>query len=118
MDLTGHIQVSNTWSLIPVSGNDREENPKRQPDTYTYVKIYTRFCMEHLLAYMQEKMAEKRCVFRAKEIQSLDTKTRYAPIGTWNQFCPTAVFEVCMNTLPEHEGIMQKNQKRLTKYLG
>ena len=53
-----------------------------------------------------------------KEMETLDTKTRYALIGTWNQFCPTAVFEACMKALPKHEEYMQTNQKRPTKYLG
>ena len=119
MDLAGHAQVSNTWSLIPVSGIDKKTGkPKKQADSYTYIKLYTWYCIEHLSSYMQGKLAERGCSFRVKEMQSLATKTRYALIGTWNQLCTQGIMEACMTALPAHEAHMIRNQGKNKKYMG
>lgn len=84
---------------------------------YTYAKVYTRYCLEHLSSYMQVKVAERDCVYCIKEMQTLDTKTRYALIGTWNQFCTAGVYAACLQALPKHKEHMIKNEGRLKKYM-
>ena len=39
---------------------------KKQNDLWTYVKIETRDCLQHLLAYMQGNLAEKGCSFHKR----------------------------------------------------
>ena len=66
---------------------------------------------------MQGKIAERDCVFRIQEKQTLDTKTRYAFIGTWNQFCTAGMYKACLKALPKHEEHMIKNEGKLKKYM-
>ncbi len=116
--MANHIQISNAWSLVPVFGNDREGKPKKQADTYTYIKVSIRYDLEHIKGLIEGKLAERSISFRRKDMQTLDTKTRYAFVGTWNQFCPAGVYEQCLEALPKHEEYMIKNQGKNKKWMG
>ena len=106
-----YTQFSNPWSQLTVYGHDKKTGKKKeQKPTYVYMNVHTRFDLDHVLGLIQGSLGERDIVVRVKEFPFLDTKTRFALVGTSNAFCHNACEEVLQPELEKHEEYMMREE--------
>jgi len=114
LELSNHDQVSNSWGLAPVWGNDREGKPKKQPSFFVHIKIHTKFDIGWLFGHIMGRLGDEEILLKVKHFPYLDAKTRIAIVGTSNDFCPAALLDRLHEGLSKHEAWIQANKKKST----
>ncbi len=108
MGLANYVQVSNAYTLSPAFGKDEEGNNKLQHPTYVYMRIKTRYLFSHVVGLIQPSLNILNISMKEKEMPYLDTKTRFALVGTTNEWCPSAIQQTLQKELEKHAESMNK----------
>ncbi len=109
LGLGNYTQISNPYTLSKVVGKDAEGNKKLQRPTYVYMRISTDLLFLHVVGLIQPNLNQINVNVNGKEMPYLDTKTRYAIVGTTNYWCSVALQEILTkeltkNIAQQHDG--------------
>ncbi len=107
LGLDNYAQISNPYTLSKVVGKDAEGNQKLQWPTYVYMRIITDLLFWHVVGLIQPNLNQINLNVKEKEMPYLDTKTRYAIVGTTNDWCSFALQEILIKKLTKHIGQLQ-----------
>ena len=109
LGLANYVQVSNTYTLSPAFGKDPDGNNKLQRPTWVFLRVKTTYLFSHLVGLIQPSLNLLNVSLKEKEMPYLDTKTRFAFVGTTNDWCPAALLEVLKKALEKHISSMKKD---------
>ena len=102
LGLGNYVQISNPYTLSKIVGKDGEGNPRPQRPTYVYMRISTNLLFSHVVGLIQPTLNQIEVNLKEKEMPYLDTKTRYAFVGTTNDWCSDALQAIHVNELIAH----------------
>ena len=102
LGLGNYVQISNPYTLSKIVGKDGEGNPCPQRPTYVYMRISTNLLFSHVVGLIQPTLNQIEVNLKEKEMPYLDTKTRYAFVGTTNDWCSDALQAIHVNELIAH----------------
>jgi hypothetical protein len=100
--LGNYAQISHPYTLSKVVGKDAEGNQKLQQPTYVYMRISTDLFLLHVVGLIQPNLNQINVNVKEKDMPYLDTKTRYAIVGTTNDWCSAALQEILIKELTKH----------------
>jgi hypothetical protein len=78
-----------------------------QRPTYVYMRILTDLLFSHAVGLIQPNLNQINVNAKEEEMLYLDTKTRYAFVGTTNDWCSVALQEILTKELTKHVGHLQ-----------
>jgi hypothetical protein len=99
LGLHNHIQICNLYTMSPANGNNDEGNPKLQCPTYVVLQVTIKYAFNHIVGLIQSYLTEMNMFVKEKEIQSLNTRTYLAIIGTTADWCHVYISQrLCTRT--------------------
>jgi hypothetical protein len=107
LGLSNYAQISNPYTLSKVVEKDAEGNQKPQWPTYVYMRIATDLLFLHVVDLIQPNLNQINVNVKEKKMPYLDTKTRYAIVGTTNGWCSVALQEILIKELTKCIGRLQ-----------